>query len=175
MRGLILTGPTGVGKSTIQSQLREEHGFWAPRTYTTRFVEPNDRDLIHVPSDHFMQAARDGAILLPVTFGGNWYGWLKDDVDVLRSERARAVLNVRPYPALILQALMPSLIAVWLTLEPAELARRRAQRHAARDDDPLVRTRREVQDAEDLVYMPCFKHTCAADDRAVHMLLMLLQ
>lgn len=175
MRGLILTGPTGVGKTTIQSRLCEQHGFWTPTTCTTRRVETSEHGLICVPEREFIEAVRAGRILLPAAFGGYWYGWPEEDVAALGSGRERAVMNVRPYPALLLQGVLHGLIAVWLTVDATELHRRRSTRHTSRDDDPLVRARREAQDMEDSVYMPCFSHTCIANEQAVANLLALLK
>lgn len=133
MRGLLLTGPTGVGKSTAQAELHERHGFWVPRTCTTRRVESHESDLLHYSQPEFLDAVRAGKVALPASFGGKWYGWLAGDLHALQHGSGRAVLNVRPYPALILQALLEGFIAVWLTVDDDELSRRRAERFAARD------------------------------------------
>jgi guanylate kinase len=173
MRGLVLTGPTGVGKSTAQRRLRDEHGFWTPRTYTTRAVAATELDLLHVPEPDFLQSVRTGSIVFPAAFGSVWYGWKQEDFTFMRSADGRAVLNVRPYTALALQATLDSFASVWLTINDEELARRRSGRHEFRDTDLNLRTRREIQDREDLVYQPCFTHVCVADDTLIDSLLAL--
>jgi guanylate kinase len=174
MRGLLLTGPTGVGKSTAQAVLREQHGFWVPRTCTTRTPEAGEPDLLHFPADRFLEAVRSGEIVLPASFGQEWYGWLTTDLNVLRQNDGRAVLNVRPYAALMLQALLPDFVAVWLTVDDQELSRRRSTRLAARDSDGALRQRRVTQDNDDLVYRPCFAHVYMADARLISNLLALI-
>lgn len=163
MQGLLLTGPTGVGKSTAQAALREQHGFWVPRTCTTRSVEPDESDLIQVSEIDFLESTKAGKVVCPLSFGGEWYGWLKGDLYALQHHSGRAVLSVRPYPALILQALLDGFAAVWLTVDDSELLRRRAERMAARDTDESVLMRRQARDREDLVYKPCFAHVRTAD------------
>ena len=132
MRGLILTGPTGVGKSTAQSALQKLHGFWVPRTCTTRQIEAAEKkEMVPYSHDGFLEAVRAGSIVLPTSFGGQWYGWLAADLLALKYDSGQAVLNVRPYPALLLQGLLEDFRAVWLTLDQSELARRR--RHPSPD------------------------------------------
>lgn len=175
MKGLLLTGPTGVGKSTLQATLRTEHGFWVPRTCTTRSVEADERDVTRFDDDVFLSAVRGGDIVLPAFFGGHWYGWLREDLDALSSRAQPAVLNVRPYAALMLCALAHNLVAVWLALEEGELQKRRAGRRAARDTDLTTRMRREAEDDNDLVYKPCFANIVTADESAIARLLELSQ
>lgn len=91
----------------------------------------------------------------------------------MRTADGRAVLNVRPYTALVLQATLDSFVPVWLTMNDEELARRRGGRHELRDTDLNLRARREIQDREDLVYKSCFAHVCAADDTLIDSLLAL--
>lgn len=171
MRGLLLTGPTGVGKSTAQLRLRSEHGFWTPRTCTTRGVGTADLDFDHVPEPEFLRRAKAGDIVLPARFGSAWYGWSREELSLLRSAPGRAALNVRPYTALILQAALDDCIGVWLTLDDEELAGRRAGRREARDIDFELRARREAQDKEDLTYKACFAHVFMADDTLIDRLL----
>jgi len=171
VRGLLLTGPTGVGKSTAQVALCKGHGFWMPRTCTTRAVEPNEPDALHFPEPDFLEAVQSGEVVLPASFGTEWYGWLKGDLDALQHDAGWAVLNVRPYTALMLQALLEGFVAVWLAVDASELSRRRVGRTAARDTDTALRSRRQAHDDEDLVYRPCFAHVCTADENLVATLL----
>lgn len=174
MRGLLLTGPTGVGKSTAQLVLHQQYGFWTPRTCTTRQVEAHESDFLHHSELDFLKAVRDSSIVLPASFGGEWYGWPAQDLHTLQHGSGRAVLNVRPYPALILQALLEDFTAVWLTVDDEELNRRRAGRLAVRDTNLQLRKERQTQDEADLVYRSCFGHVCTADDALVANLLALV-
>jgi guanylate kinase len=171
MRGIVLTGQTGVGKSTAQRCLRVEHGFWTPRTCTTRAIAAEELDLFHVPEPDFLHSVRAGSIVLPAAFGSTWYGWKQEDFALMRMASSRVVLNVRPYTALVLQATLDGFVAVWLTTNDEELARRRASRQEVRDTDIDLRLRRENQDKEDLIYQPCFTHVCLANDTLIASLL----
>jgi hypothetical protein len=120
-----------------------------------------------------MQLVRTGGIVFPAAFGTAWYGWKEEDFAFMRAADGRAVLNVRPYTALVLQATLDGFVPVWLTMNDEELARRRGRRQELRDTDLSLRARREIQDREDLVYEPCFTHVCVADDTLIDSLLAL--
>lgn len=174
VRALLITGPTGVGKSTAQEILRREHGFWVPRTCTTRPVEVHETDVVHFDESDFLAAVRGREVLLPAAFGSNWYGWFTADLQLLLTQPGRAAVNVRPYTALVLHALLPDSIAVWLTLDDDALAERRGARGQERDVDAVLRERRHAQDLEDNVYQPCFAHVIRADDSLLPALLELV-
>lgn len=154
--------------------LCEHHGFWVPRTCTTRVVESHETDLLHFSSPDFLDSVRIYKVVLPAWFGGEWYGWLAEDLQKLQQDTGSAVLNVRPYPALILQALLKDFVGVWLTLDDGELSRRRAERLAPRDTDIQWRMNRQRQDDIDLIYKPCFAHVLEADDGLLANLLKLI-
>lgn len=173
MGGLVLTGPTGVGKSTAQRRLCEDFGFWTPRTRTTRQIAAAESEMLHVPEAVFLEQVRAQELLLPALFGENWYAWTRDDIAKLKAGEGQAVLNVRPYTALVLQGLCVDLAAVWLALPPLELSQRRASRGAARDKDESLRKVREAQDLDDSIYESCFSHVLRADDSLLDRLLAL--
>ena len=155
--------------------LRGQCGFWVPPTYTTRGVERDDLDLIHVEQEAFLSDAKAGQIVLPASFGGVWYGWHKRDLDTMRDGDGRAVLNVRPYTALILEALLDGFVGVWLTIDDAELSVRRTVRGATRDTDAISRSLRDERDREDSVYQQCFENVLVAEDGLIQKLLELTQ
>jgi guanylate kinase len=133
MNGVILTGPLGVGKSSLQANLVDNLGFWCPQTITTRTVSCSERWYAHVDAQEFLKNAREGKYVCPYYFAGQWYAWVAEDVFRLQVDAKWAVINVRPYTALLLGSLVRSLKPVWLWLEPEELRARLRARNATRD------------------------------------------
>jgi len=111
MRGLILTGPLGVGKTTAQRILVADHGFWMPSTVTTRAAEHGEPEVLAVSWEGFRAGVAERRYILPTQFGGHWYAWLGSDLARLRGDwAAAAALNVRPYTALLLSGIIPELM-----------------------------------------------------------------
>ena len=175
MRGLILTGALGSGKTTAQNLLVSNHNFWTPLTVTTRDVSGLETFMLSVPFDKFTKGVNEVKYVLPYRFGQHWYAWRSSDFEhLIFSKSKRSVVNVRPYTALLLSAFRTDLIPVWLWVEPEELQRRLTKRADARDTEPELRSLRRLQDEEDRSYELLFSHRVRSDDKMVDSLLRLL-
>lgn len=74
----MLSGPSGVGKSTVVKALRTEHPeVWVSVSATTRFPRPGEVDGVHyrfVTREQFQALVAGGDLLEWAEFAGNWYG-----------------------------------------------------------------------------------------------------
>jgi len=176
MRGLILTGALGAGKTTAQDILVRQHGFWTPVTVTTRETSKVEAYVAHVALDDFIAGVIDKKYVLPAKFGTEWYAWTAADFSrLLHDHAAPSVVNVRPYTALLLASLVSTLLPVWLWIDPDELARRISTRGAARDLESSARKERARQDMEDKAYEVLFRFRLRSDEHLVNSLLNLLE
>lgn len=86
----VITGPSGVGKGTLISRLRERvpelELAVSATTREPREGEVNGRDYHFLDAAEFDRLAREGAFLEHATFSGNRYGTLRREVE----ERLRA-------------------------------------------------------------------------------------
>ena len=175
MRGLILTGALGSGKTTAQNLLVSDHNFWTPVTVTTRDVSDLEVLMLSVPFDKFTSGVHDGEYVLPYRFGLHWYAWRSSDFQRLIHDKSqRSVVNVRPYTALLLSAFRADLIPVWLWIESEEIQKRLTKRADARDTEPELSRLRILQDKEDRGYELLFSHRVHSDDKMVDALLSLV-
>ena len=75
---LVLSGPSGVGKSTVVARLRAGHpDVWLSVSVTTRRPRPGEVDGVHyrfVSHDQFAALVADGELLEWAEFAGNLYG-----------------------------------------------------------------------------------------------------
>jgi guanylate kinase len=173
LRGIAITGPTGVGKTTIQRRLVRDHGLWTPGVLTTRSVASHEIGVSHIDYPAFERAVPMGSIVFPHYFAGAWYGWTYDDLEQLRHGDGLAVVNVRPYTALVLSAGIFGLEPVWLFAEPYTLAERRRRRNEPRDVEESARIR-QAADEEEERYAPLIRNHVLSTDTAVLELLRLI-
>lgn len=164
--GLILSGLTGVGKSTLQQTLLA-NGCWTPLLLTSREVEPSEgRAIKHVPIQDLISEIKGGSVAAPVFFADNLYGWSTHEFERIRQRPAGCVLATRPYTALLLAAAIPGLIPVWLDIREDDRLERLRKRAAPRDLDARVTTLRLARDAEDVSYRDLFENRVSADKHA---------
>lgn len=81
---LVLSGPGGVGKSTVAKKLREVGDFWVSVSYTTREPRVNEkdgRDYNFVSHEVFQTMINNGEFLEWAEFAGNRYGTAQDKVE----------------------------------------------------------------------------------------------
>jgi len=75
---IVLSGPSGVGKSTVVSRLRKQAPqVWVSVSATTRRPRPGEVDGVHyrfVNDEEFDELVSDGAMLEWAEFSGNRYG-----------------------------------------------------------------------------------------------------
>jgi len=81
---VVLSGPSGVGKSTVVRMLREAHPqVWVSVSATTRFPRPGEldgRQYHFLDRDEFMRRVERGEFLEWAEFAGNLYGTPREEV-----------------------------------------------------------------------------------------------
>jgi guanylate kinase len=74
----VLSGPSGVGKSTVVSHMRKAHPeVWLSVSATTRKPRPGEKNGVHyhfVDDDEFAKMVANGELLEWAVFAGNHYG-----------------------------------------------------------------------------------------------------
>lgn len=91
----VLSGPSGVGKSTVVAHMRQQHPeVWLSVSATTRHPRPGEQNGIHyhfVDSDEFDKLIANGELLEWAVFAGNRYGTPRSAVQE-KLERGEPVL-----------------------------------------------------------------------------------
>jgi guanylate kinase len=160
-RLVVLSGPSGVGKSTVVKALRAEHPeVWLSVSATTRFPRPGEVDGVHyrfVTRDQFAELVDGGGLLEWAEFAGNLYGTPRQPVlDHLAAGRP-VILEIDLQGARQVRAAMPEAQLVFLA-PPSwdELVRRLTRRGTERPD---VVERRLAVAREELAAEPEFDVT----------------
>ncbi|MGS0687185.1 guanylate kinase [Nakamurella sp. GG22] len=168
-RLFVLSGPSGVGKSTVLTRIRELlPGLWYSVSATTRSRRPGERDGVNyhfVTDDEFADLIANGRLLEHAHFAGHHYGTPRGPVedrlaagdDVLLEIEVQGARQVRAAPGLGAEAVL-------IFLAPPsfdELARRLIGRGT---EDAATQAARLAAARDELAAEPEFDHTVVNTD-----------
>ena len=114
---LVLSGPGGVGKSTVAKALRSVDDFWVSVSATTRAPRPNEIegvDYLFYSQEQFDRAVTDGEFLEWAEFAGNRYGTLKAPVFSALASGRNVLLEIEISGAKQIRAAAPEAVLVFL-------------------------------------------------------------
>ena len=141
---LVLSGPSGVGKTTITHRLRDRFGGVFSVSATTRPAGPGETDGVDyhfVTPERFEQDLAAGRFLeYAQVFGRHWYGTPRAPVDACLAEGRLVMLDIDVQGALQVRRSMPEALLVFV-LAPSDEELLRRLRDRGRDDEEAIARR----------------------------------
>jgi guanylate kinase len=137
MKGLllILSGPSGVGKSTIHGIFKEKNqDFKLSVSVTTRRPRPGEVEGVNYyyrTNEEFDELLRKNAFIEHVEFSGNRYGTLKSEIDRITKGGDNVVLDVEAVGALNIKKQYPEAILIFILPPSFEVLSQRLTKRAS--------------------------------------------
>jgi guanylate kinase len=161
---VVLSGPGGVGKSTIAAYIRKHGTFWVSISATTRKPRPNEKDGIDyffVSESEFDEEIEKNHFLEWAEFAGARYGTPREAVEQKLSSGVNVLLEIELNGAKQVKAHLPEAILVFLEPPSWEELVSRLERRAT--DSEQRRAERLALAQEELVAASFFDHRLIND------------
>ena len=146
---VVISGPSGVGKSTIVSVLAHDHPQVVPIvTATTRERRADETDKVHY---HFLSVedfealrAADG-LLESANVHGNWYGTPIQQVRGILAAGRDAILTIDPQGARAVRARVPDALLLFVMPPSMEDLEDRLSHRGSEDAASMERRKRDAE------------------------------
>jgi guanylate kinase len=146
---VVVSGPSGVGKSTIVAELARRHPQVVPIvTATTRDRRPGEQDGVHyhfMSPEAFEQLRAEGGLLESAEVHGHWYGTPLDQIrGILRAGRD-AILTIDPQGARAVRQAVPDALLIFVMPPSMEVLDDRLSRRGSEGEaDQAIRRHNAV-------------------------------
>lgn len=157
---IVLSGPGGVGKSTVAKALRETGEFWVSISATTRIARHNEIDGVDYffySDDEFDTAVKSSLFLEWAEFAGNRYGTPRKPVEDALREGRNVLLEIEIAGAKQVKASAPEAILIFL--QPPSWEELVSRLEGRGTDSPERRVARLALAQEELAQAGIFDHS----------------
>ena len=157
---IVLSGPGGVGKSTVAKALRQTGEFWVSISATTRIARHNEVDSVDYffySDEEFDSAIKSGLFLEWAEFAGNRYGTPRKPVEDALRDGKNVLLEIEIAGAKQVKESAPEAILIFL--QPPSWEELVSRLEGRGTDSPERRADRLALAQEELAQAGIFDHS----------------
>lgn len=177
---VVLSGPSGVGKSTITRQVVERLDAYLSVSATTRprsAAEIDGRDYYFLSTQEFQRRLAEDAFLEHAEVFGNYYGTPRAPVEQALAEGRAAILEIDVQGGLQVKAKMPEAVMIFILPPRTEALLARIAGRGRGEDEPTRQRRLAKAETEIAVGKQHYGHFVVNDvlDKAVQDVIDIIQ
>lgn len=164
---VIISGPSGVGKSTICKQVVEKLNAFLSVSATTRprsESEQDGREYIFMPRDAFKSKIQSGDFLEYADVFGNYYGTPKQPVDEAVAAGKIVILEIDVQGALQVKKVRPEAETIFILPPHKKELQRRMDGRGRGEDEKTKKRRLETASREIATAWQHYDHLVINDD-----------
>ena len=162
---LVISGPSGTGKSTVIGHLRQlRPGLEFSVSATTRAPRPGEedgREYFFVTRERFDEMVENNELLEHATFVGNSYGTPRSQVESRLEKGITVILDIEVQGAAQVKAAMPEAVTVFLAPPSLEALEERLRGRGTETEEKIL-SRLETAEKE-MLLAPTYDYTVIND------------
>lgn len=139
---IILSGPSGCGKGTMLKEVVKRTACEVSVSVTTRAPREGEIDGVHYhffSKEDFEQRIAGDEMLEYAEYCNNYYGTLKENVEMIRAQGKHAILEIEVQGALKVMAEHPDAVTIFTMPPSIEELRRRLNKRGTEEQEVIER------------------------------------
>ena len=153
---VVVSGPAGSGKGTVNHILMNQPGYAFSVSATTRAPRPGEVDGVnyhYISVEEFKNRIQKGDLLEYTEYCGNFYGTLKKETEAVLESGKNLILEIEVEGAMNIKRLCPDSAVLIMLLPPSYAIQEQRLRGRATETEEVIKRRLE-RTKEEIEYLP---------------------